>query len=356
MPAKINIDKEILHQKYIIEQKTALQISKELNVSPNTIIRNLKSLNITIRSQIKDLIGKKFNMLTVISYAGIHHSSGGSLWNCKCDCGKEIITKAHSLRCNQIKSCGCKNTINLLGQKFGKLTVIEFKGSNKYQGSTWLCECDCNKIIVINGSSLRSGSSTSCGCSRRNIFTIGEKRNDLTLIKIHDTDKHGNVRWLCQCKCGEFSVVTSHSLNKLKINGCKKCAIKGRTGKNSSNFSGYKEITGTFWGNLKQSAETRDFKFHITKEQIWDLFLKQDRKCALTGLILTLNDRAASSSGTASIDRIDSSKDYTEDNIQWVHKDINKMKNNFPQNLFIQYCKLVTNNLHIHKPTPIGMD
>ena len=39
-------------------------------------------------------------------------------------------------------------------------------------------------------------------------------------------------------------------------------------------------------------------------------------------------------SKTASLDRIDSSKGYTEDNIQWVHKDVNQMKMDLPEQRF----------------------
>jgi hypothetical protein len=47
---------------------------------------------------------------------------------------------------------------------------------------------------------------------------------------------------------------------------------------------------------------------------------------------------------TASLDRIDSSKGYCEDNVQWVHKDINRMKNTFDQDYFISLCKLIAEN------------
>ena len=47
---------------------------------------------------------------------------------------------------------------------------------------------------------------------------------------------------------------------------------------------------------------------------------------------------------TASLDRIDSSRGYTLDNIQWVHKDLNKMKTNYPNDYFIKMCKYVANN------------
>ena len=47
--------------------------------------------------------------------------------------------------------------------------------------------------------------------------------------------------------------------------------------------------------------------------------------------------------GTASLDRIDSTKGYTKNNIQWVHKTINKMKNVLHDEEFIQWCNLIAN-------------
>lgn len=41
---------------------------------------------------------------------------------------------------------------------------------------------------------------------------------------------------------------------------------------------------------------------------------------------------------SASLDRIDSKKSYTVDNVQWVHKDVNWMKNKFDQDYFIEMC------------------
>jgi phosphoglycerate-specific signal transduction histidine kinase len=46
---------------------------------------------------------------------------------------------------------------------------------------------------------------------------------------------------------------------------------------------------------------------------------------------------------TASLDRIDSKLPYTYNNIQWIHKDINRMKNAYRQDYFIQLCGMVVN-------------
>lgn len=58
------------------------------------------------------------------------------------------------------------NMKDLTGQKFEMWTVLEVYGKNKSGGYMWLCQCDCGKIKAIDGRSLRSGTSKSCGCGR----------------------------------------------------------------------------------------------------------------------------------------------------------------------------------------------
>jgi hypothetical protein len=53
--------------------------------------------------------------------------------------------------------------IDIIGKKFGKLKVIEKYGI-KQGYISWKCQCNCGKVIIVRGDSLRSGNSTSCDC------------------------------------------------------------------------------------------------------------------------------------------------------------------------------------------------
>ena len=56
--------------------------------------------------------------------------------------------------------------LELKGKRFGKLLVVGYLGQNKYHKTVWLVRCDCGTEKAVIGSSMTSGSTTSCGCDR----------------------------------------------------------------------------------------------------------------------------------------------------------------------------------------------
>ncbi|WP_252904101.1 hypothetical protein [Secundilactobacillus silagei] len=57
--------------------------------------------------------------------------------------------------------------INLINQRFGRLIVIGFAGKAKNGNALWQCRCDCGQEVVVDGYLLRKGNTRSCGCIRR---------------------------------------------------------------------------------------------------------------------------------------------------------------------------------------------
>jgi hypothetical protein len=118
-----------------------------------------------------DLTGKTFNRLSVIRFDHINKSH--SYWLCKCICGNEKIIEGYNLTHSKTKSCGCirkelirnKCAIDITGQKFGRLTVVNYSHSDS-RGSIWLCKCDCKKDCLITYRNLKTGKTKSCGCLR----------------------------------------------------------------------------------------------------------------------------------------------------------------------------------------------
>ena len=96
----------------------------------------------------------------------------------------------------------------------------------------------------------------------------------------------------------------------------------------------YKEIQAFYMTRIRKHALELKVAYSITAEQIYLLFYQQNCKCVLSGIELKLGD-------TASLDRIDGKKGYTIDNIQWIHKTLQKMKQNMSNQDFITWCKLI---------------
>ena len=177
---------------------------------------------------------------------------------------------------------------------------------------------------------------------------IGKIYGHLKVIKIAQTEKSGNQhKWrsICNCDCGKKNIdVAIYSLGKTISCGCDKNRYLKITGKNNTRYGGYEELSGRHWGRIKKQAEERGIVFNIEIEDAWNLFLKQNRKCALSGMPIKFTIAHNKNNETASLDRIDSKKGYVEGNIQWVHKHINMMKSSYEQNYFISLCELVTKN------------
>lgn len=97
----------------------------------------------------EDKTGLKFGKLTVLS----KKKKVNKRWyyECECECGTVKYIQSSKLNENGQKSCGCLNYIraNLIGEKFGRLTVIAFSYSNKKaRCQHWSCQCDCGKEII----------------------------------------------------------------------------------------------------------------------------------------------------------------------------------------------------------------
>jgi hypothetical protein len=117
-----------------------------------------------------DLNGQRFGKWTVLNSGG-RNKWGQGIWNCICDCGKQKIVDAWSLRRGDSKSCGCvKHTPEMTGKRFGKLTVIRRLPNDKYKNAVWECQCDCGEIRRIRAGGLRNSKTQSCGCIATDIL------------------------------------------------------------------------------------------------------------------------------------------------------------------------------------------
>lgn len=148
--------------------------------------------------QTKDIVNQKFGKLTVLSNTKKTTKDHYTIWKCQCDCGNVCEVDSHSLQRGNTQSCGCLRKekakevtiltkIDLLHQKFGKLTVIKDVGILD-NAHCWKCICDCGKEIIVKGIYLRSGHKNSCGCLKQ---SVGE-------YNIEQQLKQNNIQYLTE--------------------------------------------------------------------------------------------------------------------------------------------------------------
>lgn len=228
----------------------------------------------------------------------------------------------------------------MVGLKFGKLIVVRYSHHNKRKEQIWLCLCECGQHTKVKTYNLTSGRTKSCGCIKRGskpVDLTGQKFHFLTVIELDDISKWREYHYKCRCDCGNTTIVSRSHL----ISGAtKSCGCWQR----DKNWTGHEEISGSYWGHTQTRARLADIEHTVTIEDAWQVFVDQDRKCALSGVTLTFcrkfNDEGKDKQ-TASLDRIDSSKGYTFGNVQWLHKTVNKMKLNMTDEEFVEWCRRI---------------
>lgn len=234
---------------------------------------------------------------------------------------------------------------DLKDQRFGRLLVVAFAGVRlrpKGSRAIWRCLCDCGQTTTVLAQVLKSGDAKSCGCQGLKICRksstgcredlTGQKFGRWTAMQYVEGRLHS---YRCVCECGGEKIVPAGALKSGKSRSCG-CL---RSGKNSAKWTGYEDLSGAYWYAVQKDAAKRGHEFAITREYAWDLFVEQDKRCSLSGLPLTMVRH--SKGGDASLDRIDSSVGYIVGNVQWLHKDINRMKHAHDTDYFLTLCKKV---------------
>lgn len=169
---------------------------------------------------------------------------------------------------------------------------------------------------------------------------IDKRFGMLTVIK--KADERG--KWICRCDCGNEKAFYRSNFDGGTTRSCG-CLKRTRFGSNSKYWKGYGGISGYVWNGIRRAARDRDLAFDIGIEAAWNLFERQQKRCALSGMSISLPVSVEKSCSaydgrwTASLDRIDSKRGYVAGNVQWLHKDINRMKWTFESSRFIELCR-----------------
>lgn len=303
---------------------------------------------------VKNLAGQRFGRLIALKENG-RTSNKKAKWDCLCDCGNICNVSSHHLVNGHTKSCGCivkeraqnnkraNNFKDRSGQKFNRLTFVEYKGDKK-----WLLICDCGNTIITKATAVTSGRTKSCGCLRKEpkiVNKIGFKANGCEVVGMKKRE-NGTVMWQIECDRGHSFYAGDKAVNHLGLM-CNKCEkyikiknedrehvilnreymrnvrarhkLKGGTDKTIISFEEYKKLVKQpcYYCGQKFSRVLKDIE-HTRKIQVTDVEVK------INGL-----------------DRIDSKKGYEIDNVVPCCKRCNTMKLDQEQSEFFNKIKLI---------------
>lgn len=226
--------------------------------------------------------------------------------------------------------------INLLGKRFGKLSVLNRNLSRKDNNKTfWDCICDCGNLVCVPSNSLINGDTTSCGCNRiRKIVSIGDVFGNLVVLSQQDKNT-----WSCKCSCGKELNLKGFIL----LNGRKQCS---RTCKNSNNklAEGQASINSAY-RDFTKSARRRKIKVEITKEEFIYISTKPCIYCGQHPESVTnKNGKLNGDFLHNGIDRVNNSIGYVKNNVVPCCWNCNRAKGTLTMEEFKNWIQKIKNH------------
>lgn len=212
------------------------------------------------------------------------------------------------------KYCGKCDTVK---------SVEEFnKNTNKKDGLSSICK--------------------TCHSEYRKKYYRNNKKKEVSQVKKYqqkNPEKSGRIyEGICKLDgCNNISYLSKRDIKNNKKRYCsKECSYKG------SRISEFQ----CHFDSIKKGAVKRKKEFDLDVKFLEELYLKQNGKCAITNVPIEVKHKNDITVlyNSASLDRIDSSKGYTEDNVQWVMLGINYMKLNFPEEDLHKALQLIVEN------------
>lgn len=242
-----------------------------------------------------NLIGKKFNRLTILEETNKRDVTGGIIYKCLCDCGEITYLNGSNVFRGKILSCGCtKLKYNLTNKKYGDLIVLERAKRPKYRSSGvsfWKCKCVCGQITIKDQGELLRGNTVSCGCKtienlskahlgKGIINMIGKRIGKLIVLKQEGIGANNKIKYRCKCDCGnEITTLGSSLRRKSKaVRQCYKCSRINAASKisGSLNYLWKPSLTN-------EDRERRDGSKQSQRERLWriQIFQRDKHTCQL---------------------------------------------------------------------------
>lgn len=270
-------------------------------------------------------------------------------WECVCVCGKiQFLAPCFLTGYSRKKSCGCtkakvkkprkfKNVEDIVGMKFNSLVVLKILSRGTHGRA--LVKCDCGNEVDREYANVKKGWVKNCGCVKDKIkkgdrykSLIGKRFGSIVVLDDLIKDDTGvKFKLKIKCDCGREEYKGVFNLFNNKYTSCKICRTVGLSSK---------YFIASFLNRLKTTADVRNIEFNITLLQLDEIYEKQGGLCYYTGDKLVLPTPKKRS--PLSVDRIDSSKGYTYDNVVLCIWEVNRAKHVMNIDDFIDMCHKIS--------------
>ena len=227
--------------------------------------------------------------------------------------------------------------INETGNRYGLLTVTPAHKSDN--GIWWLCKCDCGGEKWFSGSNLRRGRTKSCGCLQDGVVDESGKRYGmLTVLRKANRTHFGSAMWECVCDCGcEYLAIGT----ALRAGGAKSCGCS--TGNHKPPGVSARRL---LFNRYRHSARSRGHEFGLSYEEFASIISADCFYCGIppSGEVRGWSEKSGAVLYSG-IDRVDSSRGYSKDNVVACCRQCNIAKLNHSVQDFIAWIKRASEHL-----------
>lgn len=206
---------------------------------------------------------------------------------------------------------------DLTGQMFNNWKVL-YRTYNKKKKTVWVCECQCERKTIkpVFASSLKDGSSKSCGCERLKAIDL------LSDSKIHKRDENNNIISKRCSRCGEWLSLDNFWKSSYRKDGycneCKNCYYTTKEGR---------------YNMYKKGAKARDMEFSLSKEEFYKI---TEQPCYYCGDF---------TKGYNGIDRYNSKIGYIKENCVPCCEICNRMKLDYNVSDWLAHMSKILNHI-----------